>query len=157
MKKEMRAKLYEAYKKIYSRCDDCDDMAMYCTGKTLMCFELRGKLVPIEKCNIETQFPFGYDYPLGNRTMENAFALSRLARTSECSCVADWTQFVTDNLELFKEIANDMWRKEAIPNDEDDLIYEWIRELDNWLTGYVSETEYRTFMDKYSNRIKEVA
>lgn len=105
--------------------------------------------VPYEGTNSNDWFDKFYDFILKHVWV--------LRKTGECSCVADWTQFVTDNLELFKEIATDMWREEAIPNDEDDLIYEWIRELDNWLTGYVSETEYRIFMEKYSNRIKEVA
>lgn len=143
MKKEMRAKLYEAYKKIYSRCDDCDDMAMYCTGKTLMCFELRGKLVPIEKCNIETQFPFGYDYPLGNRTMDNAFALSRLARTSECF-FAKLNHEQAGYSKLINKINNSKKKWIALPCyskdfDEDRIVYDIVEVEDDWTSNNEEE------------------
>lgn len=82
-------------------------------------------------------------------------------KTSECECIAEWTPFITNNLEVFKEIAKDMWCEEWVYKydgepDDDDLIYEWINEIHSWLAGYVSESEYKDFMEKYAPKIKEV-
>lgn len=82
-------------------------------------------------------------------------------KTDECSCTANWTGFITDNLSVFRECANEMWKKEWIYKyggepDDDDLIYEWINEIHSWLAGYVSESEYKEFMEKYAPRLKEV-
>lgn len=75
-------------------------------------------------------------------------------KTSECECTAEWTNFITDNLEVFREAANDMWYDDRVPDDDDDLIYEWIKEIHSWLAGYVSEVEYQKFMEKYAPKIK---
>lgn len=80
-----------------------------------------------------------------------------IKKTGECSCIVDWSKFITDNLALFREIANDMWNEGTVPTDDDDLVYEWIKELDGWLTGYVSEAHYHEFMEKYSEKISNAA
>lgn len=74
-------------------------------------------------------------------------------KISDGECNADWSKFITDNLDLFREIANDMWNDGTVPDDDDDLVYEWIKEIEGWLAGYVSENEYQHFMENYSNRI----
>lgn len=69
-------------------------------------------------------------------------------------CTADWYNFINENIKVFRQAANDMWRLDYINiDDDDDLIYEWIKEIEGWLAGYVSETEYRKFMENYSNKI----
>lgn len=75
-------------------------------------------------------------------------------KISEGECTAEWTNFITDNLEVFREAANDMWYDDRVPDDDDDLIYEWIKEINSWLAGYVSEVEYQKFMEKYAPKIK---
>ena len=77
-------------------------------------------------------------------------------KTGEYSCVANWYKFIKDNMETFRECANDMWKEGTVPDDEDDFIYEWIEEINGWLAGYVSENEYKIFMEKYAPKIKEV-
>lgn len=76
-------------------------------------------------------------------------------KISECECTAEWTNFITDNLEVFREVANDMWYDDRVPDDNDDLIYEWIKEINSWLAGYVSEVEYQKFMEKYAPRMED--
>ena len=77
-------------------------------------------------------------------------------KTGECSCVVNWYKFIKDNMETFRECANDMWKEGTVPDNEEDFIYEWIKEINGWLIGYVSETEYKIFMEKYAPKIKEV-
>ena len=77
-------------------------------------------------------------------------------KTGECSCVANWTKFITDNMDVFRECANEMWYEGSVPKSDDSLTYKWINEIHSWLAGYVSETEYKHFMEKYAPRLKEV-
>ena len=77
-------------------------------------------------------------------------------KISDGECTADWSKFITDNLDLFREIANDMWNDGTVPDDDDDLVYEWIKEIEGWLAGYVSENEYQKFVENYADKFKEV-
>lgn len=77
-------------------------------------------------------------------------------KTGECSCIAKWTKFITDNLSVFRECANNMWYEGSVPKGDDSLVYKWINEIHLWLAGYVSESEYKEFMEKYAPRLKEV-
>lgn len=73
-------------------------------------------------------------------------------KISEYECNADWTKFITDNIDLFVTIANDMWDEDSVPDDLDDMTYEWIKELEGLLAGYGSEDVYEHFMKVYSNQ-----
>lgn len=70
----------------------------------------------------------------------------------ECDASAYWYDFIDKNIDEFRRFANDMWA--FIPNDNDDLIYEWIEEIHAWMAGNVSEDVYKYFMDKYAPNIK---
>lgn len=76
-------------------------------------------------------------------------------KINKCVAVCEWTKFIADNLDVFKEIAREMWREETIPDDDDidEWEYSWIGEIHGWLAGGVSESEYQKFMEKYSSRI----
>ena len=76
-------------------------------------------------------------------------------KISDYECTADWYGFIKENIKVFRQAANDMWRLDYINiDDDDDLIYEWIKEIELWLAGYVSETEYQKFMETYAKEIK---
>lgn len=87
----------------------------------------------------------------GNFIMKN---VNVLEEAGGCDYVCDWSAFITENLSVFREAADAMWRR--TPKDDDDLTYEWIREIHFWLAGYVSESEYREFMENYAPRIRRV-
>lgn len=70
----------------------------------------------------------------------------------DCEMVCKWADFIGRNLEIFREAAREMWT--WLPEDDDDLVYEWIKEINLWFAGYVSETEYRQFMENYAIKIK---
>lgn len=75
-------------------------------------------------------------------------------QTSECECVADWSGFIENNIEVFRRAANDMWNPNYINiNDDEELIYAWIKEINLWLAGYVSEREYHKFMENYAKEV----
>lgn len=78
-----------------------------------------------------------------------------VGKTGECTCVCKWYDFIHNNIDVFREIADNMWWS-STPDDEDDLIYRWIKEIHLWLAGYVSEHEYKVFMEHYADKIKGV-
>lgn len=77
-----------------------------------------------------------------------------LGKAGGCDIVADWSELITENMSVFREIANDMWYEGSVPDDDDDFIYEWLTEIHGWLAGGVSESAYKKFMEKYAPRIK---
>lgn len=54
--------------------------------------------------------------------------------------IVNWTKLIKDNMEKFKEFSIKHWRFQY--NDEDDFIYEWIKEIHMYMAGYVSEDFY---------------
>jgi len=71
-------------------------------------------------------------------------------KISECSCVCKWSDFIKNNLEVFRKAADELWVR--TPKEDDDLIYEWIREINSWMAGYVSEGIYKKFVTEYSTQ-----
>lgn len=87
-----------------------------------------------------------------NFIMQNVEFVEKI---DECSCTCKWYDFINKNIDVFREIADNMWWS-STPDDKDDLIYRWIEEIHLWLAGYVSEHEYKVFMEHYADRIKGV-
>lgn len=63
------------------------------------------------------------------------------------SLTCDWYSLINDNLEVFKQITKDYWVTDysywvTDYSDKDDFIYEWIKELNSYLAGYVDEKFY---------------
>ena len=69
--------------------------------------------------------------------------------TMDGDCVLKWSDMIKDNIELFRNFANWHWNISAEEfEDDDDLIYEWLKELHYWLAGYTSENVYKTFCEE---------
>ncbi len=56
-------------------------------------------------------------------------------------CVACWSDLIVNNYEKFKEFSNKHWATQY--DDEDDFIYEWIKELHLYLAGMTNNDMYR--------------
>lgn len=63
---------------------------------------------------------------------------------NDFECIADWNDFIERYKDIFKMITAESWNH--MPDDED-FNYEWIKEINNLLTGYGSEKTYRYLMD----------
>ena len=74
-------------------------------------------------------------------------------KISECSCVCKWSAFIKKNLEVFRKAADDLWYHYLTPENDNDLIYEWIREINSWMAGYVSEGVYKKFVTEYGTQL----
>ena len=55
-----------------------------------------------------------------------------------------WSKFITDNMELFKAFAKEYWVNQY-EDDEEEFIYQWIREIHYYLAGYVGNSTYKAF------------
>lgn len=71
-------------------------------------------------------------------------------------CVLKWSDMIKDNIELFRDFAKKYWTGSDEELDDDDLIYEWLKELHYWLAGYTSENVYKTFCEEVIEAMKGV-
>lgn len=58
----------------------------------------------------------------------------------------NWSEMIERNLEKFKTFAKKHWTY-TYEDDEDELIYQWINEINAYFAGYVSESFYKTLCE----------
>ena len=60
------------------------------------------------------------------------------------SLIVNWCELIKRNLDKFKAFTNENWKYtyEEYEDDEDEFIYQWIREINCYFAGYVSEDFY---------------
>ena len=66
--------------------------------------------------------------------------------------IVNWTKLVKDNMEKFRAFSMRHWAFEY--EDEDDFIYEWIKEIHYYMAGYVSEDFYDALVE-FVEELKE--
>lgn len=71
-------------------------------------------------------------------------------KTGECTCLCKWSDFIKKNIATFRKAADELWMR--TPKADEDLIYEWINEINSWLAGYVSENTYKKFVTTYGEQ-----
>lgn len=64
----------------------------------------------------------------------------------------NWSDFIKRNIQIFREFETKYWSNHY--EDEDDFIYQWIREIDAWIAGEVSERMYKEFVENYMSRMR---
>lgn len=65
--------------------------------------------------------------------------------------IADWSAMIRQNKPILEEYMYKNWKRDY--EDEDDFIYEWIREFHLWGAGYTSENTYKDFVENYMSRM----
>lgn len=66
---------------------------------------------------------------------------------SEC-LIVKWSELIENNMAKFKDFTNKYWRESCqYEDDEDEFIYQWICEIQNYMAGYVSESFYRVLVE----------
>lgn len=65
------------------------------------------------------------------------------------SVIADFTKFVMDNMDLIKSYIKKNWNEnwQYVLDDEDELIYEFIKYLDDGLVGSWGDKTYKGMID----------
>lgn len=68
-------------------------------------------------------------------------------QTDDCILVVKWTDLITKNMEKFKEFTKKHWYETCqYDDDEDEFIYQWLNEINQYMAGYVSEKFYDTLV-----------
>ena len=71
---------------------------------------------------------------------------------SDYELVCKWTDVIERNISIFKEFAEKYWHNQY-EDDEDEFIYQWIKEIHYYIAGYVDETTYKDFVENYMTRM----
>lgn len=57
--------------------------------------------------------------------------------------IVKWTEFIQNNMDKFKKFTAENWYESCqYEDDEDEFIYQWINEIDQYMAGNVSEDFY---------------
>ena len=65
------------------------------------------------------------------------------------NCVTlKWYDMIANNIDLFRKFTENYWYNPERFDDDDDLIYEWINELDGFFAGNTCEDVYKTFCEE---------
>lgn len=59
----------------------------------------------------------------------------------ESCLIVDWSALISGNIDKFRKFTENHW-KYTYEDDEDELIYQWINEINAYMAGYVSEDFY---------------
>ena len=59
--------------------------------------------------------------------------------------VVNWSDLINKNFELFKDFTNKYWKRDY--EDKDEFIYQWLTEIQNYITGLVPESFYTILCD----------
>lgn len=63
--------------------------------------------------------------------------------SSDGNLIVKWTDLITNNMEKFREFTKKHWRDDCqYEDDDDEFIYQWIIEIQNYMVGNVSEKFY---------------
>lgn len=62
-----------------------------------------------------------------------------------CQLTAKWSALIDQYVDLFRCFADKHWYE--TPDDDDDLKYEWVREIDAYMAGCVSEDFYPVLIE----------
>lgn len=55
--------------------------------------------------------------------------------------IVDWSGLIERNMEKFRAFTAEYWRYQY-KDDDEEFIYQWIREINYYLAGYVGENTY---------------
>ena len=67
--------------------------------------------------------------------------------------VCKWTEMIEHNISIFKEFTRKNWRNQY-EDDEDEFIFQWINEINQWCGGNCWERVYKDFVENYMPRME---
>lgn len=71
-----------------------------------------------------------------------------IKQTDDCIVIVKWTDLIKRNMARFREFTKKYWNKYCqYENDEDEFIYQWITEIDNYMAGNVPLEFYKTLVN----------
>lgn len=69
-----------------------------------------------------------------------------IKQTDDCTLLVKWTDLINRNMEKFKDFTKKYWR-DTCQYDDDELVYQWINEIDSYMAGNVSLSFYKTLVE----------
>lgn len=76
-----------------------------------------------------------------------------IKQTDDCILLVKWTDLIKRNIEKFREFTKKYWYDDCqYEDDEDEFIYQWITEIDNYMAGNVIIEFYETLV-KFVNTL----
>ena len=58
--------------------------------------------------------------------------------------LVNWSELIRRNMEKFKQFTKKYWSENCqYEDDEDEFIYQWIKEIHLYMAGYVTERTYK--------------
>lgn len=70
-----------------------------------------------------------------------------IKQIDDCTVLVKWTDLIKRNMEKFREFTKKYWNKFCqYEDDEDEFIYQWITEIDNYMAGNVPLNFYKTLV-----------
>ena len=67
----------------------------------------------------------------------------RFIKNAGDGLLVDWTGFIKSNMDKLRQFTRDHWSENSqYEDDDDEFIYQWIRELNLYMTGYVPDRFY---------------
>ena len=69
-----------------------------------------------------------------------------VVKQNGCCLIVDWTKLIRDNMKKFRKFTNQHWGRKY-KDDEDEFIYQWIKEIHLYMAGYVPEDFYTILVE----------
>ena len=64
------------------------------------------------------------------------------------SLIVDWSGLIKHNIDKFRAFTKENWLENCqYEDDEDEFIYQWIKEIHHYIAGYVSESFYKKLVE----------
>lgn len=75
----------------------------------------------------------------------NIMKKAEMEKLNDDIIIVNWTKLITENMDKFRAFSMRHWAFEY--EDDDDFIYEWIKEIHAYVAGYVSEDFYEILVE----------
>ena len=71
-----------------------------------------------------------------------------IRQVDDCVLCCKWTDMIKRNMDKFRAFTREHWMEDCqYEDDEDEFIYQWIKEIHLYMAGYVDEKFYTTLVD----------
>lgn len=94
----------------------------------------------------ETQMEYADDFYYDKFVVAIYKAVDVLPETEDgCTVHGKWSEFIRRNKEKLKNFAEKNWF--YVPQDEDEFIYQWTKEIHLYLAGYGDESSCKALLE----------
>ena len=70
-----------------------------------------------------------------------------ISQEEDC-LIINWSDLIKNNMKKFRAFSKENWFKHRqFENDEDEFVYQWIKEIHLYIAGYVSDNFYNKLVD----------